>query len=883
MKIYAKSLIVIISFLFVISCNGVFMPNLSDELAAKTGNELISVDYGLEVVYEFRDTNQNLIVYLTKNNLPVRETVIPQFTLSEGAMVFPVDPNYFYSFIQENPQLEIGYHNFVSPNSIWGSFKSILIDALDKGQTVTIPSIGETVISTYNKSYDYLVVSESGLAEMYKVCLAEPSNSGAEILVVSVPAYMNSSKINDDIIPILDNNDLEISGVIQSGTDNNLIPYFVLSPGATMTINGIPFTPDNGNSINFDAEVEIVVTSKNGYFSNTYTMRLVEVNIDSALSSLVISNADNINLDNSIKPILNNDGTTFTASVPYGTNLSDLTAWADISPGAEISVNGVPFISGETVLDYSNPVTFCVTSEYGSNTSFYTLVIKEEIDQCELIDFSFELNSNSNLTDAPVVSINKSLGKIVVRIVDEWQPLIFNYEVSPGATINNFIDSDTGQLSTAESSLLITAADGLTTKEYLISVVSQEPVTIPNPIYVSPNGSGGGTNWQDSTSLQEALNLASLSIDPIDIWLKEGLYSPGLNRYDCFDIPYYTSLYGGFSGIEEYISERNSELHETIISGDVLQDDLIEIGAISFISENNYNLIKLNWGKNTIDGITLSSSWSTALVANADDINIVNCKIETSFKGKLFYFDECKNILIRNTKLSDGGITSFGGNAASMFEHCENVTVEQSEVSGNDGNIYFRNCDNVSISDTIFLDNFSSGAGGLSIYGSSNVNIDSCTFTDNMAFYGGAGGATFYSVENIIVENCLFTNNISHGEAGAIIIYECIDITLRSIDIANNISDRNGYSYYTEYPECGGGMLISRTPDISLEQVHFNNNECKVLQYSYDSKYLGHQLAIDYGDGAIVPIDLSGCTFSGTASGDQIGYFSSGIWYTLVQ
>ena len=77
------------------------------------------------------------------------------------------------------------------------------------------------------------------------------------------------------------------------------------------------------------------------------------------------------------------DGRNITVTVPYGTDVKGMVANFTTSVGATVELNaygsGSILVSGETSVNYTNPVTLYVTAENGMTQVKYTVTVEEGI------------------------------------------------------------------------------------------------------------------------------------------------------------------------------------------------------------------------------------------------------------------------------------------------------------------------------------------------------------------------------------------------------------------------------------------------------------------------------------------------------------------------
>ena len=131
-------------------------------------------------------------------------------------------------------------------------------------------------------------------------------------------------------------------------------------------------------------------------------------------------------------------------------------------------------------------------------------------------------------------------------------------------------------------------------------------------IFVKTDGKGNGESWENALSnLQLAIGIATESDQ---IWVKTGVYYPTRtnNRQIPFFIDKPVQIFGGFSGSEKALKERDFEQFQTIISG--------EIGDKTTLLDNSHNifLIDIEKGEIVLDGITIQRGTAN-VSSNASD------------------------------------------------------------------------------------------------------------------------------------------------------------------------------------------------------------------------------------------------------------------------
>ena len=271
-------------------------------------------------------------------------------------------------------------------------------------------------------------------------------------------------------------------------------------------------------------------------------------------------------------------------------------------------------------------------------------------------------------------------------------------------------------------------------------------------IYVNANAGGAadGTTWvHASNDLQEAISEAA----PGDrIWVAAGVYRPGNQRTDRFELKERVEIYGGLAGNEDpntfNLALRDLVLNETILDG--------EIGAAGAADNVFHVVVAENVSRSAIlDGFTIVG-------ANADGLSVS----QQDYGGGFLLINASPTIrhcLIRDHLAGTRGAGVHIAGGSTLFSHCRfvaNHTTGTQELSNRGGGVFcagtaestafpeFVNC--------LFVGNqagVGNGGSGAAIYVDDNATatVINCTLLHNRAdtLTGGVLGPT--TVVNSIV------------------------------------------------------------------------------------------------------------------------------------
>lgn len=134
-----------------------------------------------------------------------------------------------------------------------------------------------------------------------------------------------------------------------------------------------------------------------------------------------------------------------------------------------------------------------------------------------------------------------------------------------------------------------------------LAMASSAPAAV---VYVdhAATGSNAGTSWANAfTNLQDALTTTAVAGE---FWIAQGTYKPRLAA-QSFVVTAQDALYGGFTGTELFVNQRNWINHPTILSGDLNENFNGDFGDCALLIQNttDQNI--------TLDGLVLAYTSGT--------------------------------------------------------------------------------------------------------------------------------------------------------------------------------------------------------------------------------------------------------------------------------
>ena len=411
---------------------------------------------------------------------------------------------------------------------------------------------------------------------------------------------------------------------------------------------------------------------------------------------------------------------------------------------------------------------------------------------------------------------------------------------------------------------------------YLLGIIGGLCLISPlkSQVYVNASAEGGndGSSWENAyTQLQVALEN---SLEGDEIWIAAGTYLPGRegDSSASFIINKNIKIYGGFSGLETQLEERDLSTHPTILSGDLEGND----DPSNFTLNREDNAFHVIWIDASITNSTLLNGLFVQGGHADGDINtnlgqsrgggiysrgapiIQNCKIRNNYAlndGGGIYLDSVQSsgTQILNCEIINNHSDDDGGGIEAVFAYQETIRIDSCIVQGNTASavgagIHIKSS-NIQVSNSQILDNVSeSFGGGIHIEQLRDVpgiraTLDNCEIHNNRAINSGAG-MVYYSNDNdqfLSLTRVRFQDNLTNESGGGLYLelwlgHEDSPIELHACQFfQNNAPFQDGGAIYAR--------VLGTNSTISIESTRFDENTAALrggalfADYNQDSSH----------------------------------------------
>jgi hypothetical protein len=331
----------------------------------------------------------------------------------------------------------------------------------------------------------------------------------------------------------------------------------------------------------------------------------------------------------------------------------------------------------------------------------------------------------------------------------------------------------------------------------------------------------GGTDWEaDATNLQRALQMTESGDE---IWVAAGTYYPdeGQGQVDdsrdsVFQVKAGVSLYGGFSGMETNLAERDPDTNLSILSGDINQDESgtswLPYQPAESILANSYHVLWLEGGSSVttrVSGFTITAGCARAgdsssltygggIYSELATAEISDCIFTANYamRGGAVYLGNSgqpPDSSYGGTRISNCQFENnkgyYGGALYSFYAEPE---VVDSQFIDNGYPLSSLNLNGSSIGSGSYWYDYSTLAGA--IYSrEDDLVLSACLFSGNTAV------AVYGYNSSMYVESCRFSGNVTEGGGAAISAsgsYGYPSTTVGNIIILNSLFDGNDSEFF---------------------------------------------------------------------------------------
>lgn len=349
------------------------------------------------------------------------------------------------------------------------------------------------------------------------------------------------------------------------------------------------------------------------------------------------------------------------------------------------------------------------------------------------------------------------------------------------------------------------------------------PTECPTMLYVddsATNGLNDGSSWANAyVHLQDALTQAERYCGISEIWVAAGTYRPDEGAWQTpgdhtatFQLFSGLAVYGGFAGTESALEERDIDSNGTILSGDLLGNDVFvecedtnpDCDAVGGFCRLGRCLFGTPFADNAISVVNGSETDSTAIL-DGFVIEDGSAPVQAGAEYAGGIAIENGNPMISNCEFRNNVSYFYGGailsdNSSPLIANCRFI---ENYADGSGGAIYIRNGSAPLVMDSLFSGNGYSAV----VSESSSPTIIGCTFE------GGNLDRTrrvVVSFSDVFIDDCEFRN----ADGGAMSVGGCDFVAMNSRFLGNVAT--NGIS--------SGGAILLGSSDSTITNCRFEDN-----------------------------------------------------------
>ena len=404
-----------------------------------------------------------------------------------------------------------------------------------------------------------------------------------------------------------------------------------------------------------------------------------------------------------------------------------------------------------------------------------------------------------------------------------------------------------------------------------------------NIIYVNTNNNSGtytGSSWATAyRRLQNALNNAASGDQ---IWVAAGVYYPDEGTIPTNDDPNSTftlkngvAVYGGFSGTETLLSQRNAATNLTILTGDIDKNDTNTDG--NFIAEQTSDIQGDNAYHVVSGGGTNATAILDGFTITAGDADFNTSPTEPRSLGGGIYNSSSAPTLATlsftgNYAYQGGGMYNISSSPA-----LANVTFDANRAIDGGGGMYNKTSSSPTLANVTFQDNLAYGdGGGMLNLDNSNPTLTTVTFTGNIAdhplYTDGDGGGMYNIDSDPVLTDVTFTGNSADAWGGGMSNTQS-DPTLTNVSFLGNSAPIGAgmYNISSDYVLTNGAFVGNVSDNGGGTYDH--SSSATLINVTFDNNY-----ALYNGGGMYISVYSSPTITNVTFAGNQAIGYGAGIY-----
>jgi parallel beta-helix repeat protein len=278
-------------------------------------------------------------------------------------------------------------------------------------------------------------------------------------------------------------------------------------------------------------------------------------------------------------------------------------------------------------------------------------------------------------------------------------------------------------------------------------------------IYVSENGVGDGSSWDNATNKLHFASALS-SGGSTRVWVKTGIYYGDTNDAEgAFYISPSNRVYGGFEGNEAPdfdLSQRDFDKFPTILDGQGARRVLLQDQAFT-------SATMPIWDGFTIQNGSIGSGAGVYLnnYVTLNNCNIIN-NTATMYGGGIYINSTggTAHVTLNNCCITDNSASMGGGVCDRVGADYNNCRISNNTATTKGGGIYLYNNTEPTLKNCIISNNSAKNAGGM--YARGKFTAYNCDFVMNLATES-IGGVYHEERHNKYI-NCILWGNMANGQ-----------------------------------------------------------------------------------------------------------------------